>query len=91
MTISSKELNDEQKKYDMLHHKMRAARLRKKEEQGIKLDWLEREMLNSSLNVLSNPVLGSRSVDLNDSAYLRELDAFEAQFKIKGDKDANRN
>ncbi|EGQ9187661.1 hypothetical protein O1C43_000137 [Vibrio cholerae] len=88
MTVPSKDLNDKQKKYDMLHHKMRSARLKKKEEQGFKLDWLEREMLKNSLNVLSNPIMGSRSVDLNDSSYLRELDAFEVSVKIKGDKDA---
>lgn len=71
---AAKALQDKQNSYDLLHHKMRAASLNGRPDRN----WIERDMLRQSLQILSDLDLPKRSVDLSDTKYLAELDTFEA-------------
>jgi hypothetical protein len=63
---------DRQCHYDRLHHMMR---IRDFEASG-KLDHFDFGLLQQSRRCLESPAYAYRSVDLEDSKYLAELDAF---------------
>lgn len=77
--MSAKALAERQRYYDLLHHKLRVRDFSKRAD----LDWLQRALLLDSLEIVANPDMPPRSVDLDDAAYLRELDEFAASTKSK--------
>lgn len=71
------ELYERQNRYDMLHHRMRAEWIRSGQARATFGPSLARTLLRQSEAYINNPRgPGGRAVDLQDSAYLVELDAF---------------
>lgn len=64
-----------QQHYDILHHRKRVMSL-KAIAKTRKLNWHEKEMLAQSERNLAHPETMTRSVDLDNSRYLAELDYF---------------
>lgn len=69
----AKALAVKQRHYDMLHHRMRVALLKPVSHEN-------RALIRDSERILAGEFC-TRSVDLNDSEYLAELDAFESETK----------
>jgi len=72
-TNPAQQLNARQCHYDRLHHMKRLHELSALPA----LDSDQVRLLHASRAILRGDASGSRSVDLDDSAYLAELDAFE--------------
>jgi hypothetical protein len=72
--LNATELYERQMRYDILHHRKRVAELRA----VARPDRHQRMLLRQSERVLAHPCEGYRSADLNNAAYLAELDAFAA-------------
>lgn len=84
--LSAKALNDRQRHYDRLHHQMRVRWLSAPKPMyadGVVVPkHVVLNLLNSSkrtLELIDKHAVSVRSVDLNNAAYLAELDAFAAQ------------
>ncbi|RZU38746.1 hypothetical protein [Edaphobacter modestus] len=77
---TSKELAERQRKYDLLHHKMRLQWLKGKP----RLDSLERTLLEQSERFVADGPESRLmfSVDISDKDYLQALDEFEATGQI---------
>jgi hypothetical protein len=78
---AAKKLADRQRRFDLLHHQMRVADLSSLDR---KLTWIERDMLRSSERIVASPDANlTRSVDLSDAEYLRDLEMFESSNRAR--------
>lgn len=69
----AKKLHDDEARYSLLHHRKRAAELSARDS----LDHFEKGLLRDSLSIIAgSDAYCLRHIDLNDAAYLAELDAF---------------
>lgn len=69
---SAAALNDRQRHYDLLHHRKRLADLEAK----TRPSWLDRVLMRQSREYIGNPSMSCNAVDLADTVYLAQLDAF---------------
>ena len=76
---TAKEICDEQRKYDMLHHIRRASILKKEGH----LNSFDRGLLKQSLMHISDGVSCYNSVDMEDSEQVGRLDQYGNSLTVK--------
>jgi hypothetical protein len=79
---AAKELHERECRYARLHHQMRVRDLSRRRP----LDSTDLRLSEDSRQILTGEKLLTRCVDLNDRAYLAELDAFEAEQDARAKK-----
>lgn len=84
MTSPAKALNDKQRHYDLLHHRKRIEWLgpfveNRTAKGGVLPKWEAKILLNQSRRYVADPTMSCGAVDLNDTAYLAELDLWAAK------------
>ncbi|NOI32012.1 MULTISPECIES: hypothetical protein [Vibrionaceae] len=74
-----------QAKYDVLHHQKRIQELANCHSH------FDKRLLAESKAIVANPCTGYRSVDLSNTAYLAELDAFKSSINKQHNSKGNTN